>query len=217
MVNEPPGITDVKGRSGDPRVALTFDAEHPSRPHHGVRAIEEILGVLALRSVQATFFIQGRWASTNPRTAKRIAEEGHTIGSHSNAHVAMTRLSEEGLAQEVIEAQERIQETTGVDPRPYFRCPYGDGHQDDRVIQTLSRLGYRAVGWDIDPQDWNHERSKDALVSFMNEALSQAWDSPPIVLLHTWPSTTPGALAAMLEHGAELGLAWVPIDEASGG
>jgi peptidoglycan/xylan/chitin deacetylase (PgdA/CDA1 family) len=42
------------------RVALTFDAEHPDRPHRpGVTA--GLLDVLAERDVPSTWFLQGRW------------------------------------------------------------------------------------------------------------------------------------------------------------
>ena len=54
------------------RVALTFDAEHPDRPHRpGVQ--EGILDVLRDRSVRATFFLQGRWVEAFPETARRVA------------------------------------------------------------------------------------------------------------------------------------------------
>jgi len=54
------------------RVALTFDAEHPDRPHRpGVT--EEILDVLADRAVSATWFLQGRWVEALP--AWSIAEK----------------------------------------------------------------------------------------------------------------------------------------------
>jgi peptidoglycan-N-acetylglucosamine deacetylase len=130
---------------------LTFDAEHPDRSHHHADGPAAILDLLAERSVRATFFIQGRWAAAHRGLAKRIAVEGHSIGSHSNSHLPMTRLSDDGLVAEVLEAQDLIHEITGVDPRPNFRCPYGDGHDDPRVFGALTRLGYRVLGWDVDP------------------------------------------------------------------
>jgi peptidoglycan-N-acetylglucosamine deacetylase len=192
---------------------LTFDAEHPDRSHQHADAPAAILDLLAERSTQATFFIQGRWAAAHPELAKRIAAEGHGVGSHSNSHLPMTRLSDDGLVAEVLEAQDLIQEITGVDPRPNFRCPYGDGHDDPRVCGTLTRLGYRVLGWDVDPEDWKTERSSADIASHVAGQLSLDWGSVPTVLLHTWPSTTPPALHRILETQRESGATWVGLDD----
>jgi peptidoglycan-N-acetylglucosamine deacetylase len=192
---------------------LTFDAEHPDRSHQHGDGPAVILDLLALRSVHATFFIQGRWAAANPDVARRIADEGHSIGSHSNSHLPMTRLSDDGLVAEVLEAQERIGDITGVDPRPNFRCPYGDGHDDPRVAGTLNRLGYRVVGWDVTPEDWRTGRSSTDIASHVTRELARDWDAPPTVLLHTWPTTTPAALATVLDSQRAAGSTWVGLDD----
>jgi peptidoglycan-N-acetylglucosamine deacetylase len=196
---------------------LTFDAEHPNRSHQHADVPAAILDLLAERSIRATFFIQGRWAAAHPGLAKRIAAEGHSIGSHSNSHLPMTRLSDDGLVAEVLEAQDRIQATTGVDPRPNFRCPYGDGHGDPRVSRTLTRLGYRVRGWDVDPEDWNDGRSSADIASHVTGQLGRQWDFAPTVLLHTWPSTTPAALSDILDAQRESGAMWVGLDDARTG
>jgi peptidoglycan/xylan/chitin deacetylase (PgdA/CDA1 family) len=193
---------------------LTFDAEHPDCGHQHADCPSAILDLLAERSVRATFFIQGRWAAANPGLAKRIAAEGHCIGSHSNCHLPMTRLSDEGLVAEVLAAQDMIHEITGVDPRPNFRCPYGDGHDDPRVLGTLTRLGYRVLGWDVDSEDWKSGRSSADIASHVTGQLSRDWGSVPTVLFHTWPSTTPQALNCVLETQRESGATWVGFDHA---
>ena len=193
---------------------LTFDAEHPNRSHQHAESPAAILDLLAERSIRATFFIQGRWAAAHPDLAKRIAAEGHSIGSHANSHLPMTRLSDDGLVAEVLEAQDRIHEITGVDPRPNFRCPYGDGHDDPRVFGTLTRLGYRVLGWDVDPEDWKTGRSSADIASHVTGQLRRERDFVPTVLLHTWPSTTPEALNHILETQRESGATWVGFDDA---
>jgi peptidoglycan/xylan/chitin deacetylase (PgdA/CDA1 family) len=206
------GRTPVAAGSAERIVHLTFDAEHPNRPHHRSGGAEALLDVLAAHDVLATFFVQGRWASAHPGVAARIAQEGHTIGSHSNAHVRMTRLSDHGITAEVNESQERIRDATGVDPRPYFRCPYGDGHDDARVIAAISALEYRLVGWDIDPEDWNQANSAADLVAAVRRGLAQ----PPgaaalVVLMHTWPAPTSSALQQLLEAYGEDQVSWAPL------
>ncbi len=206
---------DAAGSSRD--AVLTFDAEHPDRSHQQPDGPATILEILKQRSVRATFFVQGRWAAANPGLAARIVAEGHSIGSHSYSHLPMTRLSDDGIVAEVLEAQERISEITGVDPRPNFRCPYGDGHDDPRVSGTLHRLGYRVVGWDVSPEDWRPGRPSADLASRVIGELTREWDAPPTVLLHTWPSTTPAALTSILDAQSDSGATWVGLAAARTG
>lgn len=179
------------------RVALTFDAEHPDRPHRpGVQ--EEILDVLRERSVRATFFLQGRWVEAFPETARRVAADGHLIGSHSFYHVRLPLLTDEGLATDIGDAQAAIIDTTGVDPRPWFRCPFFAGAEDPRILDALAGLGYREVPSDIVLDDWDPARTADAIAA---AAIAAASDSAidPIVLLHTWPPRTLDALPAIID------------------
>jgi peptidoglycan-N-acetylglucosamine deacetylase len=192
-------------------VHLTFDAEHPDQRHHRGDGAEVLLDVLAAHGATATFFLQGRWASANPATAGRVAREGHTIGSHSNTHLYMTRLSDSGLVAEVSESEDRIREATGVDPRPYFRCPYGEGHDDERVVAALSALHYRVVGWDVDPRDWDPGLNTDDLVAALEDGLQRAIENP-IVLLHTWPAWTSAAVERLLEWAGDT-VRWAPLTE----
>jgi peptidoglycan/xylan/chitin deacetylase (PgdA/CDA1 family) len=192
-------------------VYLTFDAEHPDRPHHRPDGAEAVLDVLAATGVSATFFLQGRWASANPRVASRIAQDGHTIGSHSNTHVLMSRLSDHGLIAEVKESEERIRDATGADPRPYFRCPYGDGHDDPRVVAALSAMQYRLVGWDVDPRDWDQDLTVADLVSSVQDDLALPVPRSPVILLHTWPAWTAAAVTQIIES-AEEELLWAPLE-----
>lgn len=203
------------GATGVDRVLLTFDVEHPSRPHRREDGLGEILRVLERHEVQATFFLQGRWAAANPARAAEIVSQGHVIGSHSNAHVAMTRLTEDGVAAEVAEAQDRIVQATGVDPRPYLRCPYGDGHDDVSIQAVAGRLGYRLVGWDVDPQDWNHDHVESDVVALVDAGLSRPSTGRPIVLLHSWPATTPGAVDEIIERATDRGWGWDGLDRGS--
>jgi peptidoglycan-N-acetylglucosamine deacetylase len=194
-------------------VHLTFDAEHPDQRHHRGDGAEALLDVLAAHGATATFFLQGRWASANPETARRVAHEGHTIGSHSNTHLYMTRLSDCGLVAEVEESQERIREASGVDPRPYFRCPYGEGHDDERVVAALSALHYRVIGWNVDPRDWDPELNTDDLVAALEDGLQRAPEDP-IVLLHTWPAWTSSAVERLLDRAGDT-VRWAPLSEAA--
>jgi peptidoglycan/xylan/chitin deacetylase (PgdA/CDA1 family) len=193
------------------RVALTFDAEHPSRPHCPPGTAERILDVLDEGAVRATFFVQGRWARSQPDLARRIADDGHLIGHHSQFHARMTLLSDDGIRADVVEGAADIVETTGRDPRPWFRCPFGAGHDDPRVLAVLSELGYRNVHWHVELDDWEPWRTADDVE---REAVAGALGHGDgcVVLLHTWPAPTADALPGIVGRLSERGARFVTIE-----
>lgn len=195
-----------------PRIALTFDAEHPDRPRWAPDNAERILGALREAGVRATFFIQGRWALARPETARRIAEDGHLVGHHSHHHAPMTTLTEEGIRRDLEEGERAIRETTGRDPRPWFRCPFGAGHDDPWVLEALATSGYRNVHWHVEVEDWEPWRAPEQVV---HDALRGALEhgDGAVVLLHTWPDATADAVPALLAGLREAGARAVTVEE----
>lgn len=194
------------------RVALTFDAEHPDRPRGHPDHASRILDELASAGARATFFLQGRWALAYPSLARRIADEGHLVGNHSHFHARMTLFSDEGIRADVLEGQASVADATGVDPRPWFRCPFGDGHDDARVLAILDELGYRNVYWRVMVEDWEPWRSGTALEHDALDGVDENGDGT-VVLLHTWPESTAEALPAILSGLRDRGATCVGVDE----
>jgi peptidoglycan/xylan/chitin deacetylase (PgdA/CDA1 family) len=169
---------------------------------------EDLLSILDGRGVRATFFIQGRWAEANPDLAARIAGAGHLVGSHSHFHARMPLLTDEGLRADIVQADRVIREATGVSPRPLFRCPWGHGARDPRVVMALRRQRYRHVGWDVVGEDWEPGRTADDLVRDVIAGVRAAGDGA-VVLLHAWPAATLDALSGILDELAGFNLVTV--------
>jgi peptidoglycan/xylan/chitin deacetylase (PgdA/CDA1 family) len=193
------------------RVALTFDAEHPDRPHRPGVA-EGILEVLAGRDVLATWFLQGRWVEGHPEVARRVATDGHLIGNHTFYHARLPLLTDDGIATDIGEAERVIRDIVGVDPRPWFRCPFSAGSDDERVLGIVERLGYRDVGQDVVLEDWEPERTGPVLLAEGLRAVRVAGD-PAVVLLHAWPPGTLDALPELIDGLRDMGARFVRIDE----
>jgi peptidoglycan/xylan/chitin deacetylase (PgdA/CDA1 family) len=194
------------------RVALTFDAEHPSRSDCPPGAVDRILDALRTAEARATFFVQGRWASAYPTVARRIAEDGHLVGNHSNFHAPMELLSSEGLVEDVRAAEARITAAAGVDPRPWFRCPFGRGQDAAGVAVAIRDLGYRTVGWDVGADDWEDGRDAASVENDVVSGVAEHGDGA-VVLLHTWPGPTADALPAIIRRLQEDGFGFVRVDE----
>jgi peptidoglycan/xylan/chitin deacetylase (PgdA/CDA1 family) len=186
------------------RVALTIDVEHPDRPtRHGV--IEDMLEILGAERVSATMFVQGRWAQAYPATATSIAMADHLIGSHSHFHARMPMLTRRGFASDVQLAAAAIRAATGVDPRPWFRCPFGALDRGTAVIDQLRALGYRNVGWHVDSHDWA-SRGPAGVARRVVDGVLRHGDGA-VVLMHGWPAPDPEALPRIIQelrdHGAQ--------------
>ena len=193
------------------RVALTFYAEHPDRPHHA-GGTERVLDALEAEHLPATFFVQGRWAEAYPDVARAIAEQGHLIGNHSFYHARMTLLSPTGLAADVRAAEQAIIEATGVDPRPWFRCPFKDGVDDPAVQAGIARLGYHEVTWDVEGYDWRPNVRGRGMARQMTRDTVAHGDGC-VVLLHPWTKATGLGLAPLIDGLREAGARFVRVDE----
>jgi peptidoglycan-N-acetylglucosamine deacetylase len=202
----------VAPRQTGRRVALTFDAEHPDRPNASAANAARILDALAEIDARATFFVQGRWARSQPDTLARIEKDGHLVGNHSNYHVRMSLLSDDGLRRDISQGEEAIRALGGPDPRPWFRCPFGDGRDEPRVLAAIEELGYREVGWDVELNDWEPWRTAgDIADDAVTGSLSRG--DGAVVLLHAWPDHTAEAVPAILERLRDEGAELVRIDE----
>jgi peptidoglycan/xylan/chitin deacetylase (PgdA/CDA1 family) len=194
------------------QIALTFDAEHPDRPHCPPGVVERIIAALEKTKVPATFFLQGRWVEASPHMAREIARSRHRIGSHSFYHARLPLLSHEGLVQDIGAAEQVIKTVTGADPKPWFRCPWGDYGNDRRTLRVLTDLGYRHVGWHVQADEWGIARTprgvEDAVVNGARAAGESA-----IILLHTWPAAVPAALPAIIHRLREAGGEFVTLDD----
>ncbi|HZT53858.1 MAG TPA: polysaccharide deacetylase family protein, partial [Gaiellaceae bacterium] len=140
-----------------------------------------------------------------------IAADGHLVGSHSFCHAHLRAFSPLGLRRDIRDAEQAILATTGADPRPWFRCPYGDGWDDPEVRSAIEELGYRHVGWHVVLGDWESKRTPAALREALDHGLRRC-DGEAVVLLHSWPEATIGALPAMLGALRERGVTLVRLD-----
>ncbi len=194
------------------RVALTFDAEHPDRAWCPPGNAELVLDTLADRDVRASFFVQGRWAQSQPAVARRIADDGHLVGHHSHYHARMPLLSDAGLEADLTSGFAAVHAATGRDPRPWFRCPFGAGFDDARVLAALGRLGYRNVHWHVELEDWEAWRTGDA-IALDAVAGVRAHGDGAVVLLHTWPGGSGEAVGTAIDGLRAAGATFVTVDE----
>lgn len=157
---------DVKEK----RVALTFDAAY------GADKTSAIMDVLEDEGIPATFFLVGFWVRNFPEKAKEIADRGFEIGTHSNVHGHMSKMTSEEIASDLGLSIERIREATGITPT-VFRAPYGE--YNDRLITEAGRLGLMTVQWSVDSLDWKNISAQSVVERVCTKAHEGA-----IILMH---------------------------------
>ena len=113
--------------------------------------IDKILETLRNNDVKITFFIVGEWIDRNPEAVKKIHQEGHEIGNHSNTHPHVNKLTSEQHLEEIEKCSEKIEQLTGKKPTLY-RAPYGEYNDD--VIKVSFESGYYPIQWNKDTLDY---------------------------------------------------------------
>lgn len=123
------------------KVAISFDAAW------GADDTDELLTILKNNDAKATFFLCGSWVDKYPEEVKKIYEEGHEIGNHSNTHPHGSQISLEQNKNEIMEVHNKIKDLVGYEMNLY-RPPFGE--YNDTVLQAAKELDYHTIQWDIE-------------------------------------------------------------------
>ncbi|SEN35144.1 polysaccharide deacetylase family protein [Lihuaxuella thermophila] len=153
-------ILFFKGPKTIKKVALTFD-DGPDRYY-----TIQILNILKREQVPATFFVIGNMAQKYPDVLKRIDQEGHVVGNHSWNHPQLTKISAEGVNDQIFRTNEIIHRTLGKTPM-LIRPPYGS--VNERVERQLGSKGFKIINWSVDTLDWRGRSSKRILKTVKNQ------------------------------------------------
>lgn len=181
------------------KVAVTFNCAWEADD------IPDILEILDEYDAKATFFILGQWAEDNPDAVKMIAEAGHEIGTHSNTHPDMAKISLDEIRKELLRSCERIEKAGGGSPS-LFRAP--SGSYSNELVRTAQEMGFTTIQWDIDSRDW-----KDVSAEKMVDSVTGSVQKGSIILFHSGKENTLKALPHILEILRGSGYGFVGVSE----
>jgi len=111
-----------------------------------------ILEVLARHQAKATFFVVGSYVGAFPAVVANGAIQGHSLGVHGYDHVALTRLTASGIADQLTRANDAIERAVGK-RTTCMRPPYGAVNATVRDV--AASLGFTVWMWSVDPWDWS--------------------------------------------------------------
>ena len=128
-----------RGPAGSRRVAITFD----DGPTPG--STDTILDTLRDAGVTASFFVIGANVARHPDLIRRIHDEGHLIGNHSqnHSHYGICRVTSY-WCREIDETDRAIEAVIGVRPALY-RPPCG--MKTWHTFDAMRLTGHTLVNW----------------------------------------------------------------------
>lgn len=152
------------------QVAISFDAAW------GADKTQQILDTLKEFGAGATFFLVGFWVDDYPEMTKAIADAGFEIGTHSNTHPDMAKLSKETMRSELETSLKKIKDVAGVDAK-LFRAPFGS--YNNNLIDVANGLNLKTIQWDVDSLDWKGLSAGDITARVMGKVKNGS-----IILMH---------------------------------
>ena len=158
-----------------------------------------------------TFFVNGMyadsWAPAAATLAPMIASGQVQIANHTFWHPSLLNCGDAEIQDELMQNHEFIQNTFGVDARPYFRPPYGE--RDAGTDAAAAAVGYTA------PVMWYGSLGDSGLITpevMMQEA--DKWLQPGhIVLGHANAPTVTGLYQWLLDLLAARGIVTVTLND----
>ena len=180
-------------------IAITFDAAY------GSEETLKIIDILKEKNVTATFFLVGFWVEKYPELVKTLDDSGIEIGSHSNTHPYMSKLTSSQIELELKTSMDLIKNITGKDVT-LFRPPYGD--YNDTLVSVAENLGLKTIQWSVDSLDW-----KGLTTSQMMARITPSVENGSIILFHNNSDHIVEALPVIVDTLLEQGYSLVHVSD----
>jgi peptidoglycan-N-acetylglucosamine deacetylase len=178
--------------------ALTFD----DGPHPQFTA--PVLDLLGIYGIKATFFVVGSAAEAYPELLRRMVDEGHTVGSHTQTHRELPSLGREELEWELHRCREVIAAGGGGDTR-LVRPPRG--RMDIKSLYRATVMHYTVVHWSKTFSDYLRDGTEPLLRRLRADSLQPR----DIALFHDNNQFTVEALTEMLPRWISEGRSFARI------
>lgn len=181
------------------KICITFDAAY------GSDETIKIINILKEKNVKATFFLVGFWVEKYPNLVKLLDESGIEIGTHSNTHPFMSKLSADQCRVELETSKNLITNITGK-PVTIFRPPYGD--YNDTLLNVCDELNLKAIQWSVDSLDWKGLNTSQMLARITPDIAGGR-----IILFHNNSDHIVEALPVIIDTLTEQGYELVRISD----
>ncbi|MCF8011187.1 MAG: delta-lactam-biosynthetic de-N-acetylase [Clostridiales bacterium] len=189
------------GDTNKKKIFLTFDEGY----ENGYTV--KILNTLKNNNVQAAFFVTGSYVKKNPELVKRMADEGHIIGNHSNTHPSMPQLSDKEIKQELSTVSSMVEDLTGNGTH-FFRPPRGQFNS--RVLKLADEQGYSTIFWSMAYRDWitDDQPGEETAYNFVTDNIHNG----AVILLHAVSQSNAAALDNIIKELKKQGYSFASLN-----
>ena len=186
-------------------ICITFDdAPHPL-------TTPLLLASLKRSGVHATFFCIGANLRLYPELGRRLLEDGHNLGNHSEPHHNLTTVSGRDFAAHIdagFASIERTRRDAGHEGSPthLFRPPGGGLDRD--AMRYLYERGDTLAWWSNNVGDWTCPPAWKIAYGVQTHL-----EPGDIILLHDGGTGTPQALPMIIKSARDRGLSTALMPE----
>lgn len=103
--------------------------------------LDWILAILEEKQLKATFFCVGQLAVEFPNVIKKISSCGHEIGSHSNRHLWVTKMTRNEFSEDTRIAVSELENLTGKKVKSFRAPAFSIGKNNDWAFEVLAENG----------------------------------------------------------------------------
>ena len=192
-----------KGETTKKQIALTFD-DGPF-----ANFTPQILDILKVENVSATFFLIGKNVEGNENLLLRMLAEGHVIGSHSFNHAFWFSMQGRAkMVRDLLLGNKAIHAATGKYPS-FFRPPYGV--TNPTVAAAIKAQNLVSIGWSVRTYDTNVKSAETLLARALKNL-----ENGDIILFHDWGKYTIDVLPLLITQVKARGFNFVSMDKLIG-
>ncbi len=189
------------GDTSGKNIYLTFDEGYENG------YTPKILDALKETNVDAAFFITGDYLRRHPDLVKRMVNEGHIVGNHTDNHPSLPQVSDATVQKEIQTLSAEFAKVTGGKMK-YLRPPMGE--YSERTLKLTHEMGYRNVFWSVALVDWrpdagSPEQNKNTVMERLHDGA--------VVLLHAVNKANADMLADLIKECKEKGYQFRRLDE----
>jgi peptidoglycan-N-acetylmuramic acid deacetylase len=192
------------GDTSDKKVYLTFDLGYEAG------YTSAILDTLSENDVKVVFFVTKYYIDQNPELVKRMVNEGHIVGNHTDTHPSLPSkaLNISSFNKELTSTADVYKKLIGQEMLKYMRPPMGE--YSELSLYLTQRLGYKSFFWSFAYYDYDLNNQPDETYAF--KRITGATHNGAIFLLHGVSRTNTKILDSLIENIKNQGYQFCTID-----
>jgi peptidoglycan/xylan/chitin deacetylase (PgdA/CDA1 family) len=171
-------------------LVLTFDDGPWLANTPAVRA------ALKAECVKATFFPIGKHAMYHPQILKKVAEQEHTIGTHTWSHKNLSKLTPDQAKDEIEMGVSAVHLALQAPSAPFIRFP--ELQHPTEAVAYIGERNMAIFSTDVDSFDFKIKKPEQVVKRVM--ALLEKNGGKGIILMHDFQRVTAVALPELLKQ-----------------